>query len=196
MQCCSLRNTNLIRFLKLGEKLIKHVDSVKYLGLTLDRRLNWREHINNKIDICKGLLLNITLKYKHTHRAKPKLMKWIYTVVIRPKLTYGSLICKMVLQNLNKLNRLACLMIAQVPRSTPQMNLEILLDIEPLDLHIKKVGLTSYMRRQTQLDACTWYTEVGKSHIQYWKNMAAPLTDMGNDDRCDELIKTGRHILI
>ena len=31
-------------------------------------------------------MLNITNKYRHTHKAKPKLMKWIYTGVIRPKL--------------------------------------------------------------------------------------------------------------
>ena len=32
------------KFLKLGSKFIK----VKYLGVILDRRLNWRDHINDK----------------------------------------------------------------------------------------------------------------------------------------------------
>ena len=64
----------------------------KYLGVTLDRRLNWRDHVNDKISTCKAMLLNITNKYRHTHRAKPILMKWIYTGVIRPKSTYACLI--------------------------------------------------------------------------------------------------------
>ena len=77
------------KFLKLGGKFIKHKTEVKYLGVTLDKKLSWRTHINHKINTCKAMLLNITNKYRHTHKAKPKLMKWIYTGVIRPKLTYA-----------------------------------------------------------------------------------------------------------
>ena len=60
--------------------------------MTLDRRLTWRKHIKNKTDACKGLLINITNKYKHTTTANTILMKWTYTGVIRPKLTYGCMI--------------------------------------------------------------------------------------------------------
>ena len=79
------------KFLKLGGKFIKHETEVKYLGVTLDKILSWRSHIDDKINACKAMLLNITNKYRHTHKAKPKLMKWIYTGVIRPKLTYACL---------------------------------------------------------------------------------------------------------
>ena len=108
------------KFLKLGGKFIKHETEVKYLGVTLDKRLSWRSHINDKINTCKAMLLNITNKYRHTHKAKPKLMKWIYTGVIRPKLTYACLTwrnkinTKLLQQKLNSLNRLACLLIANL----------------------------------------------------------------------------------
>ena len=58
----------------------------------LDRWLSWRDHINDKISTCKAILLNIMNKYRHTLKPKPKLMKWIFTGVIRPKLTYACLI--------------------------------------------------------------------------------------------------------
>ena len=138
------------RFLKLGGKFIKHENKVKYLGITLDRRLSWREHINDKISTCRTILLNITNKYRHTSKAKPILMKWIYTGVIKPKLTYACLVwgnkinTKIITQKLNGLNRLACLLTTNLTRTTPQMSLEIILDIEPLDIHIKKLGLTTF----------------------------------------------------
>ena len=111
------------KFLKLGGQLIKHETEVKYLGVTLDKRLSWRSQINDKINTCKAMLLNITNKYRHTHKAKPKLMKWIYTGVIRPKLTYACLAwgnkinTKLLQQKLNSLNRLACLLTANLTRT-------------------------------------------------------------------------------
>ena len=92
----------------------KHETKVKYLGVMLDRRLSWRDHLNDKISTCRATL-NITSKYRHTHKAKLKLIKWIYTGVIRPKLTYACLIwgnkinTKILNEKLNSLNRLACL---------------------------------------------------------------------------------------
>ena len=74
-------------------------------------------------------------------------MKWIYTGVIRPKFTYACMIwgnrvnTKIIKQKMNSLNRLACLLITNLARSTPQMGLEIILHIEPLDIHIKKWDL-------------------------------------------------------
>ena len=37
-------------FLKMDGKDIKHSTTVKYLVITLDRRLNWRKYIQDKID--------------------------------------------------------------------------------------------------------------------------------------------------
>ena len=101
-------------------------------------------------------------------------MKWIYTGVIRPKLTYACLTwgnkisTKILQQKLNSLNRLACLLTANLTRTTPQMSLEIILNIEPLDIHIKKLGLTTYKRLENKLDKVTWCTDPTKSHLQYW----------------------------
>ena len=97
-------------------------------------------------------MLYITNKYRHTHKAKSKLMKWIYTGIIRPKQTYACLTwgnkinTKILQQKSNSLNRLACLLTANLTRTTPQMSLEIILNIETMDIHIKKLGLITYKR--------------------------------------------------
>ena len=84
-------------------------------------------------------------------------MKWIYTGVIRPKLTYACLTwgnkinTKILQQKLSSLNRLACLLTANLTRTTPQMSLETILNIEPLDIHIQKLGLTTYKLLRSQI---------------------------------------------
>ena len=76
------------------------------------------------------MLLNITNKYRDTHKAKAILMKWIYTELIRPKLTYACLIwgnktnTKILHQKLNSLNRLACLLTTNKPSNELRNNIE------------------------------------------------------------------------
>ena len=36
------------------------------------------------------------------------------------------------------------------------MSLDIILNIEPLDIHIKKLGLIAYKRLESKLDKVTW----------------------------------------
>ena len=74
---------------------------------------------------------------------------------------------KIIKQKMNSLNRLACLLITNLARSTPQMGLEIILHIEPLDIHIKKMGLMAFKRLEKKLDTVGWCTDANKSHLQY-----------------------------
>ena len=121
-------------------------------------------------------------------------MKWIYTGVIRPKLTYACLTwgnkinTKIIQQKLNSLNRLACLLTANLTRTTPQMSLEIILNIEPLEIHIKKLGLTTYKRLENKLDKVTWSTDPTKSHLQHWAQDLHTVIQQTEDDRCDVTI--------
>ena len=140
------------------------------------------------------MLLNITNKYRHTHKAKPKLMKWICTGVIRPKLTYACLTwgnkinTKILQQKLDSLNRLACLLTTNLTRTAPQMSLEIILHIEPLDIHIKKLGLIAYKRLENKLEKVTWCTDPVKSHLQYWAQDLHSVIKKTVGDRCDTTI--------
>ena len=70
-------------------------------------------------------------------------------------------------------------------RTTPQISLEIILNIEPLDIHIKKIGLIAYKRLQGKLDKVTWYTDTTKSHLQYWAQDLHSVIAKTTDDCCD-----------
>ena len=71
-------------------------------------------------------------------------------------------------------------------RSTPQAALEILYNIIPLDLHLTKTGLKTYLRLKTQLDNPR-HTNTLQSHLSYWDSLqisAEPLWQ--SDDSCHE----------
>ena len=70
---------------------------------------------------------------------KPLIMKWIYTAMIRPIMTYACISWingirkKYLLKNLIKVQRLAFIMISSAFPGTPTSALEMLLNIMPID---------------------------------------------------------------
>jgi aminopeptidase-like protein len=74
---------------------------------------------------------------------KPKVLRWIYIMIIRPVLTYGSMVWwKRVNYNvsrmaLNKIQRLACLAITGTMKITPTAAMGVLLGIPLLHVIIK-----------------------------------------------------------
>ena len=119
--------------LKIDRVEIPFKEEVKYLGITLDHKLRWRTHVSNKIDRAKRHLMAfhkaITLKYG----PNPILMKRAYTTIVVPALTYGCHVwgdrgqLETIRHKLDKINRLACLLIGKVAPSTPTKGMEIYL---------------------------------------------------------------------
>ena len=93
--------------------IIELKEYVKYLGETLDRRLFWTEHINNKLAASRQLMMKIFSDVRGNFGPKPKLIKWAYEGVIRPKFTYACMSwgkeakSKLVAIKLKALDRLA-----------------------------------------------------------------------------------------
>ena len=83
---------------------------------------------------------------------KPYIARWIYTAVVRPVLCYGALVwwhttkllCRKV--RLSNVQRQACMGISGAIKSTPQAALEVILNIIPLELHLKGLACNSASR--------------------------------------------------
>jgi hypothetical protein len=115
---------------------------VKCLGFTLDKGLTWKAHLENVINkahrTCKGTS-------GKTWALKPRVLHWIYTMVIRLILTYGSMVWWPTVRfnvnrmELNKLQRLACLAITGATRMIPTAAVVVLLGFLPLHV-VPEVG--------------------------------------------------------
>ena len=140
---------------------LKFVDTVKYLGLLLDKRLSWRPHILEKIALCKQYLVKMANLAHTTWGPRPHLMRWMYRCMVRPKITYGALVWAFSIKSkglrtkLRRLNRLGISMYAKVHRSSPSRGLEVITDTFPLDLYLQKEAVCAYVRLQNVL-TLTW----------------------------------------
>jgi ribonuclease HI len=118
-------------------------NSVKYLGVTLDSKLNWTPHVLQKIKKAKNMLFQYRQVVGARFGPKPLCMRWMFTGIIRPALCYGAIVWWRVTKNLTilerlrKLSRLAMLTWGNFRRSTPTAALEIIGYIPPLDLYLE-----------------------------------------------------------
>ncbi len=159
-----------------GEELDTQ-NSLKYLGVEIDRGLTWNLHVKDRSNKCKFLMNKCKNLIHKTWGLCPQKMEWIHHAVIRPKLTYGAVIWSSSLSETNKkrltaVQRLMMLSITQPLRSAPTVGLEVMMGWLPMYLHCEEMGLQTYSRTQEVLPA-NW-DGLGKKnrivgHIQYWK---------------------------
>ena len=175
---------------RMDGELIPYSDTVVYLGVTMDRELKWKTHIQNKVTKAKGFLCKMASIVHSYWGPRPKLLRWAYTGIVRCMVTYGAMVWGHVIDEeeshvkvLRRLNRLAISTIVKVPRSTPTQGLEIILGVTPLHLQIRKEGLSTYyrLRRQTAINWAGVHTNLtyAVSHRRYWEYL---LEDAGLED--------------
>ena len=113
-------------------------NEARLLGVTLDSKLTWKPHITRITRKATTALMQCRQIVSKTWGIKPSMMKWIYTAMIRPIMSYacvswaGGLNKKYLVRKLTKVQRLACLMISSAFPGTPTGALEILLNITPI----------------------------------------------------------------
>ncbi len=157
-----------------GVKL-KLSDQVKFLGVILDNRLTWKAHLDTK---CS----KATVAFAQARRAigtkwglSPKSVRWLFTAVIRPMITYGAVVwwprvkLDTTRKQLGRVQRLACLCTTGALNSTPTAALEVLLGLPPLDIHIQKEAMASSYRLWVNN---TW-NRGSTGHKRIWGRMRA-----------------------
>jgi ribonuclease HI len=141
-----------IQQIKLYGRVLELSSEVKYLGVTLDKKLNWKKHTDLTITKALRVFGMCRSAYGKTWGLNPKVLRWIYTMMVRPILLYGSLAwwprtlgstCK---NTLAKVQRTVCMAITGAFQTTPTAALEVLLDLTPLHMVIQSEARKSLHR--------------------------------------------------
>ena len=145
---------------------IEYKTEVKYLGITLDSKLHWKEHIEDKLTSAKKYIGKVANMTRNNWGPKPKLMRWAYIGIVRPMLCYGVMIwghrAPELLAKFRRINRMAINTFANFPKSTPTTALEIMLDVLPLHIFCEQEALAARVR----LDPVIEFGWHGTSHTK------------------------------
>ncbi len=157
--------------IRMGSQEIDYSPTVKYLGVTLDSKLNFKFHIKDKISKAKGLMLKTKEAIGHLWGPSPTLTRWAYSGIVRPMLTYGSIVWAMeagkFADAFSKLQRLAVLSMGHIRHSTPKTSLEVISNLMPLDLVVQELAIRTKLRIQDR-NVSKW-DGIGTSRIGHLK---------------------------
>lgn len=125
---------------------------VKYLGVILDPKLNWKSNVDDRARKAYVALYSCKKMLGKRWGLKPRMALWMYTAIVRPILTYGSTVWWPALKkqyNRTKLGRVqrgASMCITGALRTTPRDALDAILYLLPPDLHIQYLATCSAVR--------------------------------------------------
>jgi hypothetical protein len=134
---------------KIDNQHIAATNKCKYLGLTLDKKMNFNAHINQTISKA-----NMAIKFtypviKHSSKLSVRTKIRLYKSVIRPIITYGCPIWSLTSEtNKAKLQRVQnkILKIITNERKMKIRNLHELCELETLEEHIKSLNTNFYKK--------------------------------------------------
>jgi hypothetical protein len=117
--------------------------TTKYPGVILDAQLTWREHVDAKVRKARNMLWACRRASGERSCLRPRVVCWLYVSIVRPSVTFASLVwwpgCETARakQQLSTIQRLACLGIMGVMRTTPTTVVEALVGLPPWDLVVQ-----------------------------------------------------------
>ena len=139
------------REVRMKNKALEYETNMKYLGVVLESRLNWRPHAYQRVS--KGIK---TMNLAHAAIGQkwgfnPERALWTYTAMARSVATYGAIVwspyaTKTIKDRLNALQRRVISNMSSCMRSTPTAGAEVIIGLMPLDLHAHELGTNARLR--------------------------------------------------
>ena len=132
-------------------------DTVNYLGITIDNKLNWRANLKNKRRKAVRAVNALKPLFRKNWGLRPSRVIWAIESIISPMITHGALVwgrpdkigalrimCEHVYRPL-------LLGIGGIFKTTPTMGMLALLNIKPLDIQASCLALKARLRTKDHL---------------------------------------------
>lgn len=169
----------------LNGRRIREVSEFKYLGVFIDKKLKWEIHSGRAITKAKKALWASRALVARNWGLSPKVMMWIYKQIVLPRLTYGCIVwwqrvrLKTLKDNLEKVQRIALMMVSGANRSTPTCGLVALLGDIPIHIHIEAIAIRTCARLSRN---GTWVTNGPQTAHQLIEDRLALINEGSDPD--------------
>ena len=142
------KRNRLVIPVELNGHPIQYKDCVKFLGMILDKRLNWSEHIKLLKAKAKRSLNLLKIVSRLQYGPDRTLLLKLYWAVCRSKMDYGAQFYSSakpnVIKTLNSIHNEALRLSSGAFRSSPVSSLHAETNEPPLDLHREELCLKYY----------------------------------------------------
>jgi hypothetical protein len=134
-----------------GEELTVKT-SLKYLGLIIDSKLLWKEHINYIRTKSTQILMRLLIYSKNYYGLNSTALSTIYKGAIIPIIAYGCSLWSDVLEKqyikeiLWKIQRSAAIRICKAYRTVSNIACDIITNLMPLDLVLKQKAIEYFAK--------------------------------------------------
>ena len=125
---------------------------MKFLGITVDSKLSFRQHVQNVTEQATKILMQCRKAVGPTWGLSPQTCRWMYTAVIRPQLPYAVAVWVGALEKevnrllLRKVQRVALLLATGAMRSTATITLNKLNNLPDIVDYLKGEAANSSIR--------------------------------------------------
>ena len=142
----------------LNNTKMRQEETIKYLGIILDKRLNFNAHIDYTTGKCIKLIHALSKSAKVNWGLRHDVIRMIYFGAILPILSYGvqvwveSLQRKCNTAKIRRIQRLTNIKMAKAYRTTSYEALCVLTGITPITITLKNMAKLYYITRKNQDD--------------------------------------------
>jgi len=170
---------------------LSYQDNTTYLGVLLNDKLQWLDHFRLVFDRAKRDMVILNKALNKQTGPSPKLTHWLYTGIVRPKISYAAHIWCGKISNYildkksRQIQRWALTKLGPIREHTPTAGLEMITKTIPLHIHLQEVALKTicnFKNTNIQISAPP------KGHLAKWLCILhhhLPLTILP----CDKTIK-------
>ena len=135
-----------------GKPISFEPETVRYLGIWLDRNLSWRHHLRIKCQKVRNLLSKVQGASGRLWGLKPFLGKYFWEAMGRTVLGFGCIgwipciRTKANRRRLCSLQRSGLKLVTFFRKGTPNRGLELLYNVPPLEVWLIKTAIKAYFR--------------------------------------------------
>ena len=180
--------------LTIGPHIIEPTDSARYLGIIIDRRLRWREHVDSAVAKGTAAVLAVARLSRPTFGLPHKHIRSLVQSVVFPKMEYGLTVWYTPVRHveggsrrkgsvglarrLGKVQRLASRIICGAFKTTATDFLDYHAHLPPVDLRLNHTAFDSAARLTTLPSSHPLHNMVARCSRHYPRLHRSPLHEL------------------